>query len=494
MRFDRLILLAYKGISSLAGLVAWPFFYRHLKSRGGGESFPFRLGLKAPPDPPPGSPRLWIHGVSVGEIASAPPLVAELRRRLPGASFTISTGTETGQAVARRLFEPQGALVCYFPLDLPWAVNRALTALRPDAFIALESELWPNFLTRAQARGVRLALLNARLSDRSFRRYARFPRLAAAFFDLFGVIAAGAPEDRARLERLGVRQGKLKFTGNLKVDRLLTAWQERRQAEGAWPPPLPCSSGPCSSSPPEAVLFGEHPPPRPFAVPLHLGGQPVFLAASTHAGEEEVVLEAYRRLLAPYPALVLLLAPRHPERAGEVEGLAARHGLVCQRFSRLRNGMETREAPMVLVDTIGDLLELYGAADVAFVGGSLIPHGGQNILEPAVWGLAPLAGPHLDNFRWAQEILTAAEALTIVADAASLTAAAQSLLDHPALRRQMGSRAREALLPHRGAAARQADLVVKLLAGSPERFAPPLYPCRRPVKTEVRPGENACRL
>ncbi len=458
---NRLIFQGYRVISTLAGLIAWPVFYWHLRSRGGGESFSWRLGLKSPPSPPPGSPRLWLHGVSVGEILSAPPLVAELRRRLPGASLVVSTGTETGQAVARRLFEPEGARVVYFPLDVPWAVSRALQTLKPQVFVALESELWPNFLTLAHARGVRLALVNARLSDRSFRRYGRFPRLAAGFFDLFGVIAAGSAQDYERLRRLGVDPGKLHLTGNLKVDRLLAAWQGSQGAGENFPPPLPCPAGP--DQVPESAAQA---PARPFARELQTGEAPVFLAASTHAGEEEVVLEAFLRLLAPYPALILLLAPRHPERAPAVEALAAARKLACQRFSRLKSGQESRQAPVVLVDTIGDLFRLYGAADVAFVGGSLIPHGGQNILEPAVWGLAPLCGPHLGNFRWAREILETAGALTIVTDAASLAAAAQNLLDHPTRRRQLGARAQQSLQPHQGAAARQAELVAGLLAGS----------------------------
>lgn len=458
MLSNSLISFSYRAISSLAGLFAWPFFYWHLRSRGGGESFLWRLGLKRLPEPPSGKPRLWIHGVSVGEIVSAPPLVAKLRCRFPGASLVISTGTETGQAVALRLFEPQGARVVYFPLDLPWAVSRALKTLNPDIFIALESELWPNFLTMAKARGVRLALLNARLSDRSFRRYGRFPRLAASFLNLFGVIAAGSAQDYERLRRLGGDPEKLHLTGNLKVDRLLAAWQASQGADDNFSPPLPCPFGPAPAPPPAAAS-----PARPFAWELQLGQAPVFLAASTHAGEEDLVLEAYQRLLAPYPALVLILAPRHPERAAAVEALAAARNLACQRFSRLKSGQESRQAPVVLVDTIGDLFSLYGATDVAFVGGSLIPHGGQNILEPAVWGVAPLAGPHLNNFRWAQEILEAAGALTLVQDAASLAAAAQNLLDHPDHRRRLGCVAQQALTPHQGAAARQADLVVKLL-------------------------------
>lgn len=437
------ILGGYFTLSGLLGLVGWPWYYRHLRRRGAEESFLPRLGLTPPPPPPPGHPRLWLHGVSVGEIASAPPLVAELRRRLPKLSLTISTGTATGQEVARRLFSPLGATVCYFPLDLPWAVSRALRILKPDAFLALESELWPGFLLLAKEQGIRLALLNARLSERSFRRYRRVPFLAAAFLSLFDVIAAGSAEDAARLGRLGAPRERLHLTGNLKVDRLLKAWEER-QGPSLLPSPSP-AQGPA------------------WRHALGLQGAPVFLAASTHAGEEEVVLEAYGRLRAPSPTLVLILAPRHPERAAAVEALASARGWECARLSRLKAGEVRRGEPIILVDTIGDLFDLYALATVAFVGGSLIPHGGQNLLEAAVWGLAPLSGPHLDNFRWAEEMLRAAEALTIVQDAGSLAAAVHARLADPAAARQAGARARRALAAHQGAAVRQAELVVSLL-------------------------------
>jgi 3-deoxy-D-manno-octulosonic-acid transferase len=171
------IYLIYFIASLKAGVLAWPYFWWHLRRRGQGESFLPRLGLSLPPgEPPSGNPRLWIHGVSVGEILTAAPLVEELQRLLPQAAFIITTGTETGQALARRHFTPMGAYVCYFPLDVPWAVYRYLNHLKPDAFIALESELWPNFLLSAHRRGVRLALLNARLSEKSFERFALFKK------------------------------------------------------------------------------------------------------------------------------------------------------------------------------------------------------------------------------------------------------------------------------------------------------------------------------
>ncbi len=422
----------------MAGLFAWPFFYWHLRSRGRGESFRPRLGLELPAAPPPGRPRLWVHGISVGEILAGLPLVRELRKLLPEAAWIISTGTETGQALARKYFLPLGARVCYFPLDIPWTVQRYLQRLSPDVVITLESEIWPNFLHQAGQRGVLLALANARVSDQSFRRFMRYKRYATDLINNYDMVIPGTSQDYQRLVAMGLEPAKLRLSGNLKCDRLL---QERDEAEAGR-----------------------------FQVLLH-GGQPggrgasIWLAASTHPGEEEIVLAAYKELLGPYPSLVLVLAPRHPERAPGLQEnlLRMKHGLPSHLWSRLQAGLEVRTHPVVLIDTIGDLFSLYGAADVAFVGGSLVPHGGQNILEAAAWGRAPLYGPNLSNFRWAQDILEAdgAGAGIRVADAVSLAAAVDRLLRDPG-RLDLGARAQATLIPHQGAARRQAELIAGL--------------------------------
>ncbi|MBI4643746.1 MAG: 3-deoxy-D-manno-octulosonic acid transferase [Deltaproteobacteria bacterium] len=415
--------------------MGWPYFYWHLKSRGRGESFLPRLGVRLPPPPPPGSFRIWLHGVSVGEILAAVPLVQELKRLLPQASIIITTGTETGQAVARKNFAPLGALVCYFPLDIPWAVSRYLGHLRPQVFVTLESEIWPNFLTQAHEAGVRLALVNGRLSDKSFRRFVKYRRYIVDILNNIELFAAGSLQDFERYQALGLPPGRLHLTGNLKIDRLLQAREPEKAAEFR-----------------HLLQLDAVQPNQP----------PVFLAASTHPGEEDVVLETYQALRAPYPALLLLLAPRHPERAPELGRLLKQFHLPCHYLSRLKSGQETRGHSVVIIDTIGDLFSLYGLADAAFVGGSLVAHGGQNILEPAAWGLAPIYGPHLQNFRWAQTILEEARAGTMILDVPSLTAALRRLLDHPEERRAQGQRARDALTPHQGAARRQAELIAGL--------------------------------
>jgi 3-deoxy-D-manno-octulosonic-acid transferase len=192
------------------------------------------------------------------------------------------------------------------------------------------------------------------------------------------------------------------------------------------------------------------------------GAGAVWLAASTHPGEEELVAGAYQELLGPYPALTLVLAPRHPQRAPDLARLLARRGLASQLWTSLKAGRETRRQPVVIIDTIGDLSTLYGAADVTFVGGSLVPHGGQNILEPAAWARAPMYGPHMGNFLWAKHILEEADAGIMVPDAVALVRALRHLLDHPREREEMGRRAQAALIPHQGASRRQAQLIAGL--------------------------------
>jgi 3-deoxy-D-manno-octulosonic-acid transferase len=438
---DNNLIYLYKLVTTLAGLVGWPYFYWHLKSRGQGESFRPRLGLQLPGKPPPGTPRLWLHGVSVGEIQAAIPLVRELQSLLPQAAFIITTGTETGQMLARKHFAPLGAVVGYFPLDFPWAIRRYLDHLRPQVFIGLESEIWPNFLSMAHQRGVRLALVNGRLSDNSLRKFLKYSRYLSNIFNLYDVVAAGSLPDFQRFQRLGISPDRLHLTGNLKYDRLLQGKDTARLQDF------------------RGFMHIKNPALGPEP--------PVWLAASTHPGEEEVVLDAFQELLAPYPALTLILAPRHPQRAPDLSTLLSRRGLPCHLWTRLKSGREPRRHPVVIIDTIGDLFTLYGLADVTFVGGSLVPHGGQNILEPAAWGRVPIYGPHLENFLWAKAILEEVGAGIMVNDAATLARAVRHLLDHPDLREDLGRRAQAALTPHQGASRRQAELIAALAGRVP---------------------------
>ncbi len=424
-------LTAYRALATAAGALGWPWFYWRLKSRGFGESFRPRLGLDLPAlDAAADYPRIWLHGVSVGEIAGVEPLVKELATHLPPRQVLLSTGTETGQAVARRLYAPSHT-VFYYPLDLPWAVRRSLDHIQPSLYVALETEIWPNFLLAARNRGVKLALMNGRLSERSLRGYLRFGSHIKYIINLFDIIGAGSQEEAQRFLALGAAPAKVVVTGNTKFERRPN---------------------------PAALAQADD-----FRGTLRLSGQPVFLAASTHPGEEEVVITSYKQLCRSSPTLSLWLAPRHPERAAPVGQLLNQAGLTWQSWQEIKAGQEKRRQTVVLIDTVGDLFALYSLADLIFVGGSLIPHGGQNILEPAAWGKVPLYGPHLNNFRAARQLLEGVEAGTQVTDAHSLAQAGKYCLDHPQEMALRGQRGREALQVHQGAARRQAELLLELL-------------------------------
>lgn len=425
----------YQGAATLAALGLWPWFYWRLRRRGRGESFAARLGYLLPPyQPQPDRPPLWLHGVSVGEIAAAQPLVQELSHWLPPQQILLSTGTETGQAVARRLFPPPFSVV-YAPLDWPYAVQRYLHHLRPRVYAALETEIWPDFLLTAHQAGVRLALLNGRLSARSFRRYLKFKRYISVIINLFTFIAAGSDTDAARFLELGATPARVVVTGSSKFARTVDPAVQA-----------------------QAAAYG-----RMLQVAAE---RPVFLAASTHPGEEELLLQAFGRWRRQFPALRLWLAPRHPERATQVAHLLAQAGLAWQSWRQVKAGAKFDPDAVLLIDTIGDLFSLYGLADLIVVGGSFVPHGGQNLLEPAAWGKVPIYGPYMDNFRPAQEILEAVGAGLPVKEVEELLLVGARLLAQPREREERGAKARQALAPHQGAARRQAELLWRLYAAS----------------------------
>ncbi len=424
-------LKVYRGLATLAGAAGLPWFYWRLKSRGFGESFRPRLGLNLPTlEVSAGGPRIWLHGVSVGEISGVEPLVRELEQLLPSGQLFLSTGTETGQAVARRLYSPAHT-VFYYPLDFPWAVRRYLEHIQPSLYVALETEIWPNFLQAAKERGTKLALVNGRLSETSLRGYLKFYSQVKYIINLFDTVAVSTEEDVRRYLALGAAPEKVICTGNTKFERR--------------PNPVAQSQA------------GD------FRKKLRLTGQPVFLAASTHPGEEDIVIAAYKKLRDTYPALQLWLAPRHPERAAAVGELLSEAGLAFQLWHSIKAKEAEYRRGVLLIDTVGDLFALYSLADLIFVGGSLIPHGGQNILEPASWGKVPLYGPHLNNFRAARRLLGKVDAGMKISDGASLVQAAEYCLDHPEEMQQRGQRGWAAQQSHQGAARSQAELLLGLL-------------------------------
>lgn len=370
---------------------------------------------------------LWIHAVSVGEVRAAEPLVAALRRRWPQRPVLLTTTTPTGRAMARQLF---GAAVrcVYLPYDLPGAVRRFLARVAPALAVVMETEIWPNLYHGIRARQVPLLLVNARLSEASLRRYRWFAGLTKSTLDCVQRVAAQTEQDRERFLQLGVQRQRIVVTGNLKFDAAL----------------------------PED--FGE----RVAAARVKLApARACWVAGSTHGGEETRVLEAHRRVLERIPGALLLLVPRHPERAGEVGSLCARAGFRCSLYSSM-NSLAAGDQ-VVIVDTLGDLGVLYGLCAVAFVGGSLVGHGGHNPLEAVLAGAAVVTGPRVENFRQVYDGLLECGAVQQIETDAELAQAVVDWLGDEAQRCDAVSAGRRMIDAQRGALEATMDLVHALL-------------------------------
>jgi 3-deoxy-D-manno-octulosonic-acid transferase len=352
------------------------------------------------------------------------PLVEGIRRRWPELGIVVSTITPTGaRIVGERLADT--AVHRYFPIDLPGPVRRALDAARPRFFIAIETELWPNFLRALARRRIPAMIANGRISDRSFRRYRWVRGLMRRVLADVSVFAMQTDEDARRIIALGAPPSRVVVTGNLKSDLL-----------------------------PEAA--GDD--PAGWRARLHLGaGARLWIAGSTHRGEETVVLDAFLRARTRCPELALLLAPRHPERAGEVEALIRERGLLAARRSRLP--ADGAPGAVIILDTVGELAALYALAEIVFVGGSLVPIGGHNVLEPAMRGKPVLVGPHMSNFREGAELLQRSGGGLVVKDAPELERELARLLEDRDLARRMGDAAREAFAGRQGAVSATLDLV-----------------------------------
>jgi 3-deoxy-D-manno-octulosonic-acid transferase len=381
-----------------------------------------------------GRPVIWVHAVSVGEVLAVSRLVKTLDAELAEYFIAVSTTTRTGQELARERFGADRVFYC--PLDLPWAVRAYLNALKPKMLVLAETEFWPNLLNGCFRRGIPVAVVNARISDRSWPRYRRLRWLWEPFLGKLGRVLAQSETDAERLRAIGCRAERVSVAGNLKFDV--------RAAEEA-----------------DATRRL-----KTFAATMRF-----VVAGSTLEGEEAALLEVWRRLLKADPNLVLVLAPRHPERFGAVAGLLDDGGVSWVRRSDWRShpwgsAKPLKPGEIVLLDTIGELASVYSIAAVAFVGGSLVPAGGHNPLEPAQFGIPFVMGPHYANFRAITDDLRAHEAIR-VADRDELGAALMDLLrDRPAAE-AMGGRAKRVFDEQAGATGRCVAALKELLpAGS----------------------------
>ena len=389
-----------------------------------------------------GDPSIWIHAVSVGEVLVARALVPELRARYPHLRLFLTTTTITGQDIARKRV-PEADGICYFPLDLPWVVTRVLDTLRPSLFLMMETELWPNLLRACRARGVKTALVNGRISARSFPRYRLARPFLSRVLDDVDLLCAQGEESQRRLVELGADPARVVVTGSLKFDSLDAGTAAR-----------------------ERVL-------RYFRV---REGRPVIVAASTLKGEEPAVLRAFRRARAAWPDTLLVVAPRHPERFDEVATLCAAEGYRVERRTELTVDAEPR-ADIVVLDTLGELAGLFPVATVVFVGGSLVNAGGHNILEPAVFGKPILFGPHMQNFGEIAAAFLEKDAAVQVHSDGDLEATLVDLLDDPVRRASLGAAARALVEANRGARERTMRAIASLLP--PESARGSVVPFRR---------------
>jgi 3-deoxy-D-manno-octulosonic-acid transferase len=438
---ERLLHLLYSGLGTFLYLILL-LFLPLVRLSGGryGYGLEQRLGwyAKSIGKAAPGSRTVWLHASSVGEVQAAIVLITELLRTGEGLRIILTSTTEQGNRLARsRLPEKVGCLMA--PLDVPQAVRQALRVVRPDLYICLETELWPVMLLTLRKTGVPLLLLNGRLSERSYKRYQWIRPLVRTLLEGFQAVAVISEADGARFVGLGVPEHRMQVCGNLKYD-----------------------------------LPAEHPEQLRTATRRRLGviDQKVLLCGSTHEGEEALLLPVFRQLAATFP-LVWVVAPRHLERLPEVEAFFRRSGLVFDRYSQLAT--QSRLASVVLVDTMGDLADLYAGGDFIFCGGSLVEKGGHNIMEAARWGRPVYFGPSMNDFLDAAELLTAAGGGFQVADAGTLTTLLLHHHTHPEAYQAACTRAATLATQQRGAVDRQAGIVRQFLAAMEKAVGSPPF-------------------
>ena len=397
------------------------------------------------------TPCLWLHAVSLGEMSAAAPLLRALRGRYPQLPLVVTTATPAGRARAEALL-PRGADIRFLPYDTPGSVRRFLARTQPRAAIIMETELWPNLLRECERRGVPVLLASARLSAKSVSRYRRFGALFAGVFTPNLTVAAQTSDDAARFRSIGAPAAQIHVSGNVKFDLefaadVMQAGHELRAALGAQ--------------------------------------RPVWIAGSTHAGEEEQVLDAHALLQSARPDALLVLVPRHKDRFAAVADLLTRRGVEFARRSQMPRGTPLpidaslpNQPPVLLADTVGELALLYACADVAFVGGSLVPIGGHNLLEPAALGLPVLTGPSFQNSRETAQLLLDRGAALQVNSAAELATALQRLLADAVERRRIGAIGQAIVAANRGSVERLMILIEPWLlpAAHPSAAVAPAYP------------------
>lgn len=394
-----------------------------------------------------GGPLIWLHCVSVGETEAARSLVRTLRQTLPEFRLVVSTTTVTGQQVARRIFADEAALVFFFPIDWIWTVRRVLNAIHPSAILLMETEIWPNLLRECGRRSIPIALINGRISPTSFRRYSWIRGFMRRTLKDLSVAVMQSESDAQRITDLGIDERRVTVAGNLKFDSASSSSADDQRASEI------------------RQRFGFD------------SARPVIVAASTHSPEESIVLEAFKQIRKSNDAPRLILVPRHPERFEEVATQVADSGFPWSRRSAPGSAND-QTAAIVLLDSIGELRAVYQLADIAFIGGSLIPHGGQNPLEPAAQAVCLITGTYTQNFAAITRKLLENDALiqlpnlSLTEAPAALARLISELLGDDERRRTIGQRAHDVCVQNGGATQRTVETIINLL-GLPASTAAP---------------------
>jgi len=428
-----LLIKAYAALSSGIFVAGLPPFWLYTRLTGRfRRGFKERLGLfpvqelrRGPP-----SGRLWIHAASLGEVRVARSITNHLETLVPGCGVILSTNTDHGHVLACKLFD-SGSVV-YAPFDFLPSVRKTLSAVNPKVMVFLETEIWPAWITEAHRRGIPCALIHGRVSTRSIGRYLTVRPLFRDVLKQVNTFSMITEQDARRIVDMGAEPQRVEVNGNAKHDLL------------AYP------TDPATESRMRKLLGL-----KPF--------QPVFVGGSTREGEEEILLKVYERLAEDFPETVLVIAPRHIVRTPLIETRVRQQGLEVQFWTDLQRPGAERTAPVVIVNTFGDLFKIYSVGTIVFCGASLVPLGGQNPLEPAVWGKMVFHGPSMEDFAEARKLLERKRAAVEVTTPDTFVEKALFFLNHPEDLREGGRRAREAVLSSQGASERHARAIARLM-------------------------------
>lgn len=430
----RALYAAYTALNSGIFLSSFPFFWLYSQLSGRySRGLKERLGFV--PDARvkdlTGFPRIWIHAVSLGEVKVAAPIIESLQGIKPDCSIILSTTTDHGFDLAMELFRKKIPVI-YAPIDTIFSVREALSRVRPEALVFLETEIWPAWIVEAQRMGIKIALVNGRISVRSIGSYLKFRSFFREVLKRVNAFSMILEEDGDRIRSMGAHPGKIKINGNAKYDFLA------KEADTATPGRMR-----------ESLNLED--------------SQPVFIAGSTRKGEESMILDVYEKILKEFPKTVLIIAPRHIERTLEIVSMIERHGLKYQLQSELKNSGSKRTDPILVINTFGELFKLYSIGTIIFCGASLVPLGGQNPLEPAVWGKAVFYGPSMEDFQDAKAMLEEVGAGISVAGPEMLAERAIWFLHHPDVLETSGTRARDAVMKNQNAAVKHARVIAGLV-------------------------------